>query len=72
MLEVDALLREGDADATSGPILLTVADYVTMVGDLDAARPYLRQLDAQGRIVDHLGAQHVSFPIWTRVSPEAD
>ena len=67
VLEVDAVLREGDADATSGPLLLTVADYVTMVGGLETARPCLRELDAQGRIVDHLGAQHISFPMWTRV-----
>jgi hypothetical protein len=69
VLEVDALLRDGDADATSGPLLITVADYVTMVGDIDAARPYLRQLHDQGRIVDHQGAQHISFPMWTRVEP---
>jgi hypothetical protein len=67
MLEVDAVLREGDADATSGPLLLTVADYIVMVGGLEQARPGLRALDAQGRIVEHLGAQHISFPMWTRV-----
>jgi hypothetical protein len=70
VLEVDALLREGDADASSGPLLLTVADYVTMVGGIDQARPHLRELDRQGRIVEHLGAQHISFPIWTRVPGE--
>ena len=68
VLEVEALLREGDADATSGPLLLTVADYVAMVGGIDQARPHLRELDRQGRIVDHLGAQHISFPMWTRVT----
>jgi hypothetical protein len=68
VLEVEAVLRDGDADATSGPLLLTVADYVAMVGGLDRARPHLRQLDRQGRIIDHLGAQHISFPIWTRVT----
>ena len=66
-LEVEALLRDGDADASSGPLLLSVAEYITMVGGLDAARPCLRDLDAQGRIVEHLGAQHISFPMWTRV-----
>lgn len=69
VLEVDALLREGDADATSGPLLLSVADYITMVGGLDAARPCLRELQAQGRIVEHLGAEHISFPMWTHVAP---
>lgn len=68
VLEVEAILRDGDADATSGPLLLTVADYVAMVGGIDPARPHLRELDRQGRIVDHLGAQHISFPIWTRVT----
>ncbi len=67
VLELDAVVREGDADATSGPLLLGVADYITMVGSLEAARPHLRELDRQGRIVEHLGAQHISFPMWTQV-----
>ena len=66
-LEVDAVLREGDADATAGPLLLTVADYIVMVGSLDVARPCLRELDAKGRIVTWQGAQHITFPMWTRV-----
>jgi hypothetical protein len=70
VLEVEAVLREGDADATSGPLLLSVADYIAMVGGLDAARPHLHELRAQDRIVDHLGVEHISFPIWTRVNPE--
>lgn len=69
-LEVDAVLREGDADATSGPLLLTVADYITMVGSLEVARPCLSELQAKGRIVERLGAQHISFPTWTAVAPE--
>jgi len=72
VLEVDALVREGDADATSGPLLLSVADYIIMVGGLDKARPFLRDLDGHGRIVDHLGAQHIRFPMWTRVASEDD
>ena len=70
VLEVEALLRDGDADATSGPLLLSVADYVIMAGGLEIARPCLRELDAHGRIVEHLGAQHISFPMWTRVPPD--
>jgi hypothetical protein len=66
-LEVEALLREGDADATSGPLLLTVADYVAMVGDVDRARTCLAELRAKGRIVDRLGADHLAFPTWTRI-----
>lgn len=67
-LEVDALLREGDAD--DGPLLLSVADYITMVGGLDAARPCLDRFRAEGRIVDHLGVAHLSFPLWTPVAED--
>jgi hypothetical protein len=72
VLEVDALLRDGDADADSGPLLLSVADYITMLGSVDAARPHLRELQAHGRIVEHLGAQHISFPMWTRLPTDPD
>ena len=61
-LEVDAVLRPGDAD---GPILLSVPDYVAMVGSPDRAAPCLRQLAERGRIADHLGVPHVVFPFWT-------
>lgn len=70
-LEVDALLRPGDADATSGPLLLGVADYIVMVGGLATAQPCLHELDAAGRIIDHLGVDHITFPTWTPVSPPA-
>jgi hypothetical protein len=70
-LEVDALLREGDADASAGPLLLTVADYVAMVGDVDQARRCLEELRSKGRIVERLGAAHLSFPTWTRVPEDA-
>jgi hypothetical protein len=66
-LEVEAVLRPGDADADAGPLLLSVAEYIVMVGGLDAARPCLRQLAEQGRIVDYLDVEHISFPTWTRV-----
>ncbi len=64
------MLREGDADATSGPLLLSVADYVVMAGGMSIARPCLERMRDQGRIVDHLGAAHLSFPMWTRVDPD--
>lgn len=67
-LEVDALLRPGDADASAGPLLLSVADYIAMVGDLDVAREGLHGLAEAGRIVQHLTADHIAFPTWTRVS----
>jgi hypothetical protein len=62
-LEVDALLRPGDAEG--GPLLVTVADYIRMAGP--DARRCLRELGARGRVVEHLGIRHVTFPTWTRV-----
>lgn len=66
-LEVDALLRPGDADATSGPLLLSVADYIAMAGGIEAAAPCVEQLAEKGRIVELLDVPHISFPTWTRV-----
>jgi hypothetical protein len=71
-LEVEALLRPGDADAESGPLLFSVADYVAMVGDLTIARRALDRLAGEGRIDQHLGVDHIVFPTWTRVGPEAE
>lgn len=70
-LEVDALLRPGDADATSGPLLLSVADYLTMLGS-NAGTGCLDQLRAKGRLVEHLGVPHISFPTWTTVTAHDD
>jgi hypothetical protein len=64
-LEVEAVLRDGDADA--GPLLVAVPDYIAMVGDLATARPCLEELAERGRIVDHLGVAHIAFPLWSRV-----
>jgi len=63
-LEVDALLRPGDADADSGPLLLPVADYIRMLG-IDVARPCLEELTAKGRVVQRLDVDHIAFPTWT-------
>lgn len=68
-LEVDAILREGDADATAGPLLLPVAEFIVMVGGLPRARPILEDLRRRGRIVQHLGVDHIAFPTWTPVHP---
>ena len=64
-LEVEAALREGDADA--GPILLSVADFVAMAGGMEIAAPCLRTFGAEGRLVDHLGVSHISFPLWVPI-----
>lgn len=70
-LEVEALLRPGDADAEAGPLLLSVADYIVMAGGFDVARPCLHELAAAGRIVEHLGVDHIAFPTWEPVGPLA-
>jgi hypothetical protein len=69
-LEVDALLRPGDADATSGPLLLSIADFIPMAGGIEAAGPPLEHLQRKGRIVDHLDVPHITFPTWTTVAPD--
>jgi hypothetical protein len=70
-LEVEAVLRPGDADAESGPLLLAVADYLTMADDRAAASRCLDDLRARGRVVEHLGVPHISFPMWDRVDVSA-
>ena len=70
-LEVEAVLREGDADALSGPLLLPVAEYIVMVGGIEHARPCLLGLRDQGRIVTRLDVDHISFPTWTQLSVDA-
>ncbi|MBA2282063.1 MAG: hypothetical protein H0W25_12660 [Acidimicrobiia bacterium] len=67
-LEVEAVLRPGDADADAGPLLLGVADYITMLGGVDKARPALDHLRAKGRITERLGVDHIAFPTWTPVA----
>ena len=70
-LEVDARLNPGDADATSGPLVLSIAEYIPMAGGLGVAAPCLEELAAKGRIVEHLDVPHISFPTWTEVEPGA-
>jgi hypothetical protein len=66
-LEVEAILREGDADETAGPLLLSVAEYMVMVGDTHRARAALQDLDARGRVVERMGVRYLSFPTWEPV-----
>jgi hypothetical protein len=66
-LEVDAVLRAGDADAEAGPLLVTVHDYAAMIGDATQARHCVAELRRRGRIVERQGVDHVSFPTWTPV-----
>jgi hypothetical protein len=66
VLEVDALLRPGDAD--SGPLLLPVPTYMALLGGPEVADPYLRTLSARGRLVDRQGVSHISFPTWENLS----
>ena len=68
VLEVDAVLRGGDAD--DGPLLLPLADYVTLAGGPDRVRDCIRSFHDQGRIHDHLGVAHLAFPFWTPVDVE--
>jgi hypothetical protein len=68
MLEVEALLRDGDADG--GPLLLPIAEYTVMAGGPDVVRPCLARFRDDGRIVDHLGVAHLAFPLWTPVPSE--
>jgi hypothetical protein len=65
VLEVDALLREGDAD---GPLLLPVADWKRMAGFevVDANLPHLR---AAGRTAMRDGVEYITFPVWERLTP---
>ena len=67
VLEVEAVTRPGDLDA--GPLMITVADYMRMAG-VETARTCLPELQRKGRIVEHLGVQHLTFPTWTSVEPD--
>lgn len=66
VLEVDALLREGDAD---GPLLVTVADYKRMAG-FDAVNACLPELRRAGRTEHHDGVEYLSFRVWEPARPD--
>ncbi len=63
VLEVDAVLRPGDAD--DGPLLLPAPTFMALVGGPAAATEPLRALDRAGRVVRHQGVAHIAFPLWT-------
>jgi hypothetical protein len=63
-LEVEAITRAGDVD--QGPLLVSAADYLRMVGH-DAAAVCLDELRRRGRLVEHQGVTHLRFPTWTSI-----
>jgi hypothetical protein len=65
VLEVDALLREGDAD---GPLLVAVADFKRMIG-FEATNACLGELRRASRTETHDGVEYVSFAMWEVVTP---
>ncbi len=60
VLEVDALLREGDAD---GPLLVAVADFKRMIG-FEATNACVAELRRAGRTEIHDGVEYVAFTLW--------
>jgi len=66
VLEVDAVLRPGDAD--DGPLLLPVPTYMALLGGPDEAEPHLRLLSTKGRLVHRQGVAHVVFPTWENLA----
>jgi hypothetical protein len=62
-LEVDAILRDGDAD---GPLLLPVADYKRMAG-FDTADVRLPSFRSAGRTEKRDGVEYLVFPVWERI-----
>jgi hypothetical protein len=65
VLEVDALLRDGDAD---GPLLVAVADFKRMIGVEPAERLVAKMREAH-RTEARDGVEYVTFPMWERLSP---
>jgi len=69
VLEVDAILRDGDAD---GALLLPVPTFMALAGGPDAAEPALRSLHRAGRIVVHDDLAHLTFPMWGELGSDSD
>ncbi len=64
VLEVDAILRDGDAD---GPLLVTIADIKRMIG-LGPATTLAARWRADGRTEMRDGVEYLIFPIWQTTS----
>lgn len=64
VLEVDAVLREGDAD---GPLLVAVADFKRILG-FEAAKATMFELRRAGRTETHDGVEYVTFTMWEMVA----
>ena len=64
-LEVDARTLPGDLEG--GPLLLSLTEYAfwTQMGH---GHPCVAELYRKGRIADHLGSPHVTFPTWEVLS----
>jgi hypothetical protein len=67
VLEVDAVLRAGDAD---GPLLVAVADFKRMVG-FDATNAALPELRRADRTATTDGVEYVVFRMWEPVHDDA-
>ena len=63
VLEVDAVLRDGDAD---GPLLVAVADFKRMIG-FEATKGCVAELRRAGRTETHDGVEYVSFAMWEMI-----
>jgi hypothetical protein len=63
VLEVDAVLRDGDAD---GPLMVAVADFKRMLG-FDAANACVAPLRRAGRTETLDGVEYVTFAMWELV-----
>jgi hypothetical protein len=66
VLEVDAVLRPGDAD---GPLLVAVADFKRVLG-FEATKACVGEFRRSGRTEMHDGVEYVTFTIWQMVTPD--
>ena len=64
VLEVEALLRAGDAD---GPLLVAVADFKRILG-FEPAKACVNELRRAGRTEAHDGVEYVTFTMWEMVA----